>query len=169
KQLANSTNKVVAALVRGWEVNGILGYRAGLPLVVTAPNTNPIFADIQFPNIVPGVPQILNHHITNPRLPGQLYLNPAAFSAPAPFTIGNAPQTLSVRGLGGMNEDLSLVKRIYFVPNHESANLELRLETFNAFNRHIFSCGGGTIGPGFGQCGGVSGGRTAQLAAKIVF
>jgi hypothetical protein len=169
KPLANSTNKVAAALVKGWEVNGILGYSAGLPLVVTAPNTNPIFSDIQFPNIVSGVPQILNHHITDPRLPGQLYVNPAAFAAPAPFTIGNAPATLNVRGLGGMSEDLSLVRRIYFVPNHESTNLELRLEAFNAFNRHIFTCRGGSIGPGLGQCSGVSGGRTAQIAAKIVF
>jgi Carboxypeptidase regulatory-like domain len=169
KQLANSTNKVVSALVRGWEINGILGYSAGLPVVVTAPNTNPIFSDIQFPSIVSGVPQILNHHITDPRLSGQLYLNPAAFAAPSPFTIGNAPAPLNVRSLASLGEDLSLVKRIYFVPNHESTNLELRLETFNAFNRHIFTCRGGSIGPGLGQCSGVSGGRTAQLAAKIVF
>jgi len=164
-----NAGKVASALVRGWEINGILGYSAGIPLVVTAPNANPIFSDIQFPNIVSGVPQILNHHITDPRLPGQLYLNPAAFASPSPFTIGNAPQTLDVRGLGSMNESLSLVRRIYFVPNHESTNLELRLETFNTFNRHIFQCRGGSIGPGLGQCGGVSGGRTAQLAAKIVF
>src|ERR1051326_1784241 len=95
KPLANSTNKVVSALVKGWQVNGILGYNAGTPLVVFAPNTNPIFSDIQFPNIVSGVPQILNHHITDPRLPEQLYRNPAAFAAPAPFTIGNGPQSLN--------------------------------------------------------------------------
>jgi hypothetical protein len=171
KPFANNANKVVSALVRGWQINGILGYHSGLPEVVTAPNNNPIFSDIQFPNIVSGVPQILNHNITDPRIHDgtQLYLNPAAFAVPAPFTIGNAPQTLSVRTFAGMNEDLSLVRRIYFVPNHESTNLELRLETFNAFNRHIFTCNGGTLGPGFGQCSGVSGGRTAQLAAKIVF
>src|SRR5437870_2484840 len=107
KPFLGNSGKIASALVRGWQVNGILGYHAGTPLVVQAPNTNPIFSDIQFPNIVPGVPQILNHHITDPRLPGQLYVNPAAFAAPAPFTIGNAPATLNVRGLGGMSEDLS--------------------------------------------------------------
>jgi len=167
KPLLSDAPKAVSALVRGWQINGLLTYTSGLPLTVTAPNNLPIFSDIQYPNIVPGMPQILNHHITDPRT--QLYLNPAAFVAPGPFSIGDAPVTLNVRGLANENENLSLIKHIYFIPNRESTNLEIRLETFNTFNRHIFQCGPGTIGPGFGQCTGVSGGRTAQLAAKIVF
>src|SRR5207245_5664008 len=83
KALATNTKGIVAGFVKGWEVNGILGCSAGNPITAIANNTLPIFSWVQFPNINPGVPQILNHHITDPRLPGQLYLNPAAFSDPA--------------------------------------------------------------------------------------
>ena len=135
-----------------------------------ANNTLPIFNDIQFPNIVSGVPQVLNHTITTPRGPNrQLYLNPAAFSQPAAFTIGNAPATLNVRGFANLNENLGLMKRFYFAG--ERANFEIRFEAFNAFNRHSY---GNNIDynyndPSFGSITGVGGGRSAQIAGKIVF
>ena len=167
--LNNAGGKVASALVIGWQLNGIFTYESGTPITATAVNTLPIFSDVQFPNINLGVPQILNHS-PNPTVPGNLYLNPAAFSAPAPFTIGNGPQTLNVRSLGTVSEDLSILRRFFFLPRDKQTYFEFRLETFNTFNRHTFSCGSGTIGvPGFGQCNGVSGGRTAQLVGKFVF
>ena len=170
KPLAGSTRGIVGSFLRGWQINGILNYRQGTPLVVIANNTLPIFNDIQFPNIVSGVPQVLNHTITTPRGPNrQLYLNPAAFSQPAAFTIGNAPATLNVRGFANLNENLGLMKRFYFAG--ERANFEIRFEAFNAFNRHSY---GNNIDynyndPSFGSITGVGGGRSAQIAGKIVF
>jgi hypothetical protein len=168
KRFASGAHGIAGALVKGWQLNGILTYGSGTPLTVIVNNTLPIFNGINFPNIVPGVSQIMNHHITDPRLPGQLYLNPAAFSAPAPFTYGNAPQTLNVRGFANLNENLGLMKRTYFAG--EKANLELRFEAFNAFNRHTWNGYDFNLSdPNFGAVTGVSNGRQAQVAAKIVF
>jgi len=170
KPLAANTNKVVGHIIGGWQLNGILRYYAGNPITVFVNNTLPIFNDINFPNINLGVPQILNHDITVPRGPGQqLYLNPAAFSQPAPFTYGNAPQTLDIRGFANLNENFSIIKRTYFA-GESGANLEIRFETFNAFNRHRWTgIAANLSAPGFGTITSVSGGRTAQLGAKIVF
>jgi outer membrane receptor protein involved in Fe transport len=168
KAVGRDTKGVAAALLKGWQINGILRYYAGTPLTVFVNNTLPIFNDINFPNIMSGVPQIQTYDITVPRGPGQqLYLNPAAFQEPAPFTYGNAPQTLDIRGFANLNENLSIMKRTYFT---ETANLELRFETFNTFNRHRWTgIAANLSAPGFGTITSVSGGRTAQIGGKIVF
>lgn len=168
KAIGNSTTGLAAALLKGWQLNGILRYQAGTPLTVRVNNTLPIFNDINFPNIVSGVPQILNNDINTPRGPGQqLYLNPAAFQEPAPYTYGTGPQTLDIRGFATLNENLSIMKRTYF---GEVANFEIRFETFNTFNRHRWTgIQANLSAPGFGTITSVSGGRTAQLGAKIVF
>ena len=40
-----------------------------------------------------------------------VYLNINAFQAPPPFTYGNAPAVLNVRGFPLFNEDLGIMKR----------------------------------------------------------
>jgi len=134
---------------------------AAMSYGVRVNNTLPIFNDINFPNIVSGVHQKFNTPITTPRGAGrQSYLNPAAFAQPAPFTYGNAPQTLDVRGFGGLSESLSVMKRIYFAG--ERANFEIRFETFNTFNRHIFGDIDANLNDAnFGAVTSVSGGRRA--------
>ena len=65
------------------------------------------------------------------------YLNPAAFSQPAAYTLGNAsPSEPSTRGFPLLGEDFSVIKRTQI---REAMNLEFRAEFFNAFNRVIFS------------------------------
>ena len=142
---------------------------AAMSYGVRVNNTLPIFNDINFPNIVSGVHQKLNTHITTPRGAGrQSYLNPAAFAQPAPFTYGNAPQTLDIRGFASYSENLNLMKRTYLFG--ERANLEIRFETFNTFNRHLFSTSGissNLSNANFGQVTSVGGGRRAQVGAKL--
>jgi hypothetical protein len=169
KRFASGARGIAKVLLQGWQTNGTLSYFAGTPLTVIVNNTLPIFNDINFPNINPGVPQILNDKITTPRGPGaQLYLNPAAFSEPAPFTYGNAPQTLNIRGFANLNESLSIMKRTPFAG--ERAAFEVRFEVFNAFNRHRWTgIAANLSASNFGTITSVSGGRQGQIMAKIVF
>ena len=108
-------------------------------------------------------------------------LNASAFQVPAPYTYGNAPTFLNIRGFAFYNENLALTKRTYFFG--ERANVEFRLEFFNVFNRHQF---GGVSSPvaappggginanlsdpsTFGAVNGAVGHREGQIAMKVNF
>jgi hypothetical protein len=98
------------------------------------------------------------------------YLNPAAWTLPAPFAFGNASRTYGdMRGFAYFNEDFSIIKRTYF---GETRNVEFRTDFFNAFNRVWF---GSNITSNFssGNFGKVSGQgnnpRLIQFALKINF
>jgi len=101
------------------------------------------------------------------------WLNPAAFSIPAPGTgIGNASRN-PFYGPGINNWDISLVKDVHI---DEVRFFQVRLETFNTFNHAQF---GGPVNdvnnPLFGRVFGVQGGstnglgRVLQLGAKFYF
>jgi hypothetical protein len=85
--------------------------------------------NIRRPNVVPGV---------DPYLHGDdktAYLNPAAFSMPAPGTYGNLARN-ALKGPGLMQFDLTLHKRFIMT---ERTNLEFRAEFYNLFNRANFA------------------------------
>ncbi len=65
--------------------------------------------------------------------PGKdLYLNPAAFAAPPPFSFGNAPRLFSqIRAFGIRQWDAALQKSI---PIHESMRFAFKAEFFNLPN-----------------------------------
>jgi len=85
---------------------------AGLPIVVTL-QTPSIFSDIQS-EYRSGVPQILNH--TSRTALAASFPEPGSLCRTGAVHIGNAPQTLDVRGLGSMKEDLSIMKAHPFCP-----------------------------------------------------
>ena len=60
------------------------------------------------------------------------WVDPGAFGLPPPFTVGNAPRLLNVRGDTIQQYDMTLSK--YF-PITERGRIELRGEAFNLFNR----------------------------------
>ena len=64
------------------------------------------------------------------------YINPAAFTESAAYTFGNAPRTLSLRGPGYENWDLSLFKSVIV---RERVNVQFRAETYNTFNTPLFN------------------------------
>jgi hypothetical protein len=64
------------------------------------------------------------------------YLNPAAFSQPAPFTFGTGGRIEpNLRSFAFYNEDLAIIKRTSIT---ESMNVEFRSEFFNILNRVVF-------------------------------
>ena len=125
KRFAGNLHGAGGKILEGWQLNGVLTYSAAVPIAETVNDTLPIFNFLQLPNIVPGV---------NPRMhgcggfypsAGNLYLNIAAFSVPAPYTIGNGPTRLNVRGCPSRNENLGLMKITRLT---ERVNLEFRAE-----------------------------------------
>ena len=139
---------LMRSIFGSWEVNSIVVARTGFPVNVTVDRNS---ADVpdgntnnQRPDLVPGV------SLTPPG--GSTiaeWINPAAFTEPAPGTFGNAPRNLG-RGPGAWQLDLGLGKHI---PLTERLRLEFRTELFNLFNhpqygqpQADFSAGPGIFG-----------------------
>ncbi len=163
KSLSNS-NPVVEALVGGWEVGGIVNARTGLPIDLTLARndiayrvnstgaivSNPIvasdgtvlttaivnnpwggaFRNNRRPDAVAGV----SPYLTSPT-DSRVFLNPAAFSIPAPGTFGNLGRW-ALHGPGLAQFDLTLHKRFNFT---EKVNLEFRSELYNILNHTNFA------------------------------
>jgi hypothetical protein len=173
-----------------------LSYQSGLPTAVYAPcgstAGNVLFAGCHFTgsarvNIVSGVKQANGRDLNPFTTP---FFNANAFSAPAPFTFGNEPRTLSsARSFGGRNEDITIGKKTNIIG--ERAVIDFRAEFFNIFNRHILQQPGGPGGfatqlgspfvpantpgcqqafaCGFGAVTQASGARAIQFGLKIEY
>jgi hypothetical protein len=111
----------------GWQVNGILYWRTGLPLTITQTGTMLSTGVGNRPDLI-GDPQAADPTI-------DAWLNPAAFRRPADNTgtFGNAGRNIA-RGPGQFNIDASLVKLTRFGRFEH----ELRVEAFNVLNHPQF-------------------------------
>ncbi|MGH9455534.1 MAG: hypothetical protein ACRD2O_16360 [Terriglobia bacterium] len=97
-------------------------------------------------------------------------MNPAAFSLPAPFTLGNAARNLPLRGFAYYDEDVGLGRHFRF---GERWDLAFTANAFNVFNRLTFG-GPDTFAPGlnadFGHIGSQANTpRILQLEADLKF
>jgi hypothetical protein len=113
----------------GWDWSGITTARTGLPINISVTRPAASLADgnalsPQRPNLVPGVPLYLDYATTG------LWLNPAAFVAPAPGTWGNLGKNV-LRAPGLFQIDTSLSKRIRLT---ERMGMELGFQFFNILN-----------------------------------
>jgi hypothetical protein len=161
-------NPSVARVIFGnWQINSIATFRSGVPLSLTmASNTLFNFGGPQRPNWFNG-----NTGEREGRVSSRVtsYFDPAAYSAPAPYTFGNVPRLLSaLRGPGVANVDVSLFKNI---PIKERLYLQFRAEAFNIMNRAEFGLPNTQIGS---AAAGVittqaNSARDVQLALKLVF
>lgn len=162
RKYARNLNGFTNALAGGWEVGGTWNGRTGLPidlkvvrpdivyrntltgayvnapvLVNGSPATVPVvnvpgggaFRNVRRPDVVAGV---------NPLITGgdkRVYLNPAAFSMPAPGRIGNLGRN-ALHGPGMTQFDLTLHKSFAVT---ERTKIEFRGEVYNLFNRANFA------------------------------
>lgn len=129
-------NPIANGILGGWGLSGFYTVRTGLPFnvtiarnatalpdgVVTTPGRS---APAQRPDFVPGASLYAASKST------ALWLNPAAFRAPANLAWGNLPRN-ALRGPGLWQFDLSLAKSARIT---ESVSTEFRAEMFNLFNR----------------------------------
>jgi hypothetical protein len=148
-------------LTGGWMVGGIANARSGLPVPVLIGRSDIVYVDgggivwnnpaadrtaiintpgggasrsTRRPNLVPGVDPFIKSG-------GLLFLNPAAFSTPAPGTFGDLERN-SIHGPGTHQIDMVIVKRI---GGGSGPNVELRAEIFNVFNNDNFANPVGTL------------------------
>jgi hypothetical protein len=158
---ARNSSGVMKLLADGWEIGGIVNARSGLPidLKIVRPDfvyqdaAGNIFANpaagriaivnvprggasrnVRRPDLVPGVDPFIKSG-------GLLFLNPAAFSAPAPGTFGNLERN-SLHGPNFKQIDLVVTKRFAV---GGVRNIEFRSEVFNLFNWANFSNPVGTL------------------------
>jgi len=158
---------VASKILGGWQVNGILNYQSGTPILVSANNTLPLFNGAQSPDSVPGQRPGKSCSGFDPAK--DVLLNAAAFTVPGPNQFGTSAQVLgNARQCPVFNEDLGLMKKFYV---RESVYFELRFELFNAFNRVLFGGPAASINnSNFGQVSSQANSpRNGQLAAKFYF
>ena len=136
KALLSNTNRVVNALIGGWQFNYIYTYESGQPFNIGCPvaTTSDFGCNA---DLVPGQnPYAGPHNQTQ-------WLNPSAFAQPAIATqigqtdysvLGGRPN--QVRGPTFSNLDASLFKQF---ATSEHTFLEFRLEVFNTFNTPEFA------------------------------
>jgi outer membrane receptor protein involved in Fe transport len=152
-------------LIGGWAVQGIMGWRSGLPVNVTS-----------------GVDFVGNRRVAGQRpdyvsgtdpyakdLDALTWLNPAAFSnaVPAAQRRFGSLGFNALRGPTAFTYDAAIHKQFNLT---ERQRLQFRLEMFNALNHATFSNpDGNRAGPNFGRILGASGGRNLQLALKYAF
>jgi hypothetical protein len=118
------------------------------------------------PNMVPGVNPKSAAVLSGDFDPAkESLLNPAAFSIPDKFSLGNAPRTLGNAGwFAYLNEDISIIKRTSV---NERVSVEFRADFLNVFNRTVF--GLGTGGDQYGSTLNHLGNNQSNIAREIQF
>jgi len=168
---------VAGKLIGGWTLTGIQSYRSGSALQITTSNLrgDAIFNGAFRPDLITGVPIVIDKGGPVAFGTGTPYLNPAAFAQVpktannVPLRLGTAPRYLpNVRGPAMASESFGIMKRVIF---SETRNVEIRGDFSNAFNR----AGRGdpvtdVTSPLFGMITGARyGPRNIQLEARISF
>jgi len=158
--LGKNLRGVSAALMRDWEVGGIVNARSGLPIDVRVQRNDVVYMDaagkhhnsagagrvalintpgggasrnVRRPDLIPGV----NPYLGN----DSAFLNPAAFAIPQPGKFGNLQRGL-LHGPNFRQFDLILNKKFRVT---EGAGIDFRVEFFNVFNQTNFANPVGTL------------------------
>ena len=177
KKFLNSIPAVGRAL-SGWEMTSTIKYSAGTPFWFRSGTCNVPgqFRVACIPGLLPGqspFAQSLSHYD-----PNQPLFNAAAFESSTNFNFysGVGPRITNYRGFPYKNIDIGLSKKTKIT---ERLMFIIRVEAFNAFNNHNFTCtdvGGCTpyntdiSSPNFGVWNGsVSTPRNIQLVGRIEF
>jgi len=148
KKFLGSTSRAADLAVGGWVLNVVNVISTGYPLIITqTPNNNSQYfgGASQRPNAAgpdPTTPGSVGQRIFN-------WINPAAFTKAGPLTYGNVSRTISERGPGLYNWDISLFKNFSI---YERFKAQFRFEALNAFNTPQFRSPNTTFGGGsFGR------------------
>jgi hypothetical protein len=170
EHFGNSVSSMIDKVIGHWTATGIVSLSSGTWFAVTDADENFANSDgQQRPNFIPG-----QKATSKPCVAGTFF-NTCAFADPPLGSFGNVSLN-SLEGPGDKNVDLALQK---IVPIHDSVHLELRAETFTAFNHlnFLFAAPGpqnsnsSTVlgAPSFGYVTAAEAPREFQLAAKFNF
>lgn len=125
-------NRFADVFIGGWQLSSIVRLSSGLPVRLTA---NSLISQYGFGTQYPNVTKGSDVSIDNPT--PDRWFNTAAFSAPAPYTIGNSPRRLNELRAGSQkNADVSIAKNFTV---YERLKVQFRAEAFNLTNTPQFS------------------------------
>lgn len=157
----STNNRFLDAIVGGWQLNGILQLRNGLPFHVSVPGD---IANVGNPNTYMRANVVGDWRVED-RTP-QRWFNTAAFVTPPQYTYGNEGRNI-MRADWTRNLDASVFRQF---PLTERARLEFRAEAFGVTNTPIFNIPESSLAsPFYGQVRGSTGNRNLQLGAKVVW
>ena len=134
KQFLGSISRLTDLAVGGWTVNVVTVISSGFPLVISQSSNNnnaTMFTSSQRPNATGASPETsgsVGQRIDN-------WINKDAFSTAPALTFGNLSRTISERGPGLFNWDISIFKNF---PVYERFKAQFRAEALNAFNTPYF-------------------------------
>lgn len=164
KQFGARWNGFLNAVLGQWQVNGIATLSSGSPLQInTTGNTSFSFGGGQRPDSTGQ-----SAKLDNPTL--DRWFDTNAFRLPAQYTFGNVGRVHPyLRSDFVELLDLSVFKRFQIAG--ERVSLELRGESFNAFNHPVFGSPNTTVGNAqFGRVTGTANApRQTQFALKLLF
>jgi len=175
KRFLNLQNRILDTIIGGWTTSGIITVQSGTPLgvttelnlpAITGPASGYNTAQAVRANVVPGTSFYVNHDSGTFNPATDLYLNPAAFALPAPFTFGDSPRLFSqVRSFGLREWDTALLKRFHFT---DRVSLGLKAEFFNVLNDVNFGAPVTDLqNPSFGGIFSAGNPRTGQVSGTI--
>lgn len=151
-------------VLRRWSLSGTVTLQDGTPV-------DPFYFALDFansgtpnrPNIVPGQSVVLPRD----QRTADHFFNTDAFTAPAPFTFGNAGRN-TVPGPGNNIFDFALERRFRVREGH---SIQFRAETFNTFNHPNWGIPGSNpdFGPFFGKIFTSGEPRRMQFALRYDF
>src|SRR5207237_7587142 len=115
RHFGSAAHPLVKAALGGWQVNGIVTFAKGAPLILANAQDNS--GSFNSAGAVGGNTQRPNNNGHSGKLTGPIvdrlnrYFDTSVFSQPAPFTFGNISRTMpDLRAPGVSNLDLSLFK-----------------------------------------------------------
>ncbi len=133
RMLLAGAPRAMDLLAGGWTINAVSTMQTGYPLQIYMNNNgnSALGTSRQRPSAT-GVSPTVDAGFGQ-RIDG--WINPAAFSDAAPFTFGNVTRTISMRGPGQVNWDISVFKTAQVF---ESLKVQFRAEALNAMNTPWF-------------------------------
>jgi hypothetical protein len=178
KKFVNTNNTLVNLVAGGWSINGIIQYRSGALIPVSAPNTlgtGVLFTFFKKANRTLNVPIKTGVDRTelDPGNPNVRWFNAGAFSLPGQFELGNAARYINeFRQPRFLEENIAIVKRMKFpVGGDRTVDLIYRADMFNLFNRTNMGNIVGTVGnPNFGlPTGPMAAARLITMGLRLEF
>jgi Carboxypeptidase regulatory-like domain len=131
----DSSNKVVRAIISGWQVSGITRYASGTPLGPFTATCNVQGAGTCWASYNPAFtgPVKINGGWGHGNVNTDAYIDKNAFISPASFTYGNTPATgaYGLRNPHFANQDLSISRNFHI---RENMKLGFGADTFNLLN-----------------------------------
>ena len=174
--IGSNMNRVLDGVIGGWSASSNVTLQSGQPVAIRM-NINRLADGYQRPNVTcSNLSTGISFHdaaaaLLNGASSGFSVFNPNCFADPGDEQLGNAPRYFdNLNSQGIKNADIALRKQFAI---RERAKVQVRLESFNAFNFTRFDRAGYSYGAGsFGQVTALANGwhpRQIQIVGRFEF